>query len=387
LQKPLQEGRTRGAVAYGAAVLTAVVLAVVALAVDGRWVERHILPEFFHPRDHQLRWLVAVRVLLGAAAVALVWPAGPRIARWAARKPVRALAADVLPTLVAVGLALAVSEVLLRHLPWFSTHQLPTQREPLRRRDPVLGWAYAPDRAGRGALGGRTIEYAFDPAGHRVPRRGATVDYARPSVLFVGESIIGGHGVTYEETIPARVGARLGLQPANLAVGGYATDQMLLRLRYERPCALVVLFMPSLFHRNLEHDRPHLDADLAWRPASDDPRLVQIVRRVVPYRSDGDLADGMRMTRGALAEMVRMAQARGATPLILVPELTAETGEEAAIREAALQGLPSLKVRIDPSWRLRNNRHPDARAGARLADAVTEYLEGHGLGHGVKCPR
>ena len=186
--------------------------------------------------------------------------------------------------------------------------------------------------------------------------------------------------------------ARLGLQPANLAVGGYATDQMYLRLRaewprYRRPCALVILFMPSLFHRNLEHDRPHLDADLAWRPASDDPRLFQIVRRLVPYRSDRDLAEGMRMTRGALAGMVRMAEARGAVPLILVPELTPETVEEEKIREAALRGLPAIKVTVDPRWRLPHNRHPDARADARLAVAVAEYLERQGLGHGATCPR
>lgn len=372
--------------------LAALGLAVLALTLDAAWVEQRILPEFFHPREQQLRWLAVIRVILAILALVLVWPVRRRVGRWAAGKPARALAADVLPTLVAVVLALFASEILLRHLPWFSTHQLPTQREPRRQRDPVLGWAYVPDRVGRGALGGRTIEYAFDPAGHRVRAAGAAVDYGRPSVLFVGESIMGGHGVTYDETIPARVGARLGLQPANLSVGGHATDQMFLRLkaewpRYRRPCALVILFMPSLFHRNLEHDRPHLDADLAWRPASDDPRLVQIVRRLVPYRSDRELAEGMKMTRGALAGMVRLAEARGATPLILVPELTPETREEAAIREAALGGLPSLKVAIDPSWRLRNNRHPDARADARLAEAVGDYLEGHGLGHGAGCPR
>lgn len=159
------------------------------------------------------------------------------------------------------------------------------------------------------------------------------------------------------------------------ALDGYATGQ-LLRPRYRRLCALVILFMPSPLHRNLEHDRPHLDADLAWRSVSDDPRLVQIAHRLVPYRSDRALADGMRVTHGALARMVAMAQAGGAVPLVLVPELTPETAEEAAIRERALAGLPAIKVAVDPGWRLRNNRHPDARADARLDDAVAVYLEG-----------
>lgn len=392
MQKPFQKRSFPAPAAQALVLVLALALAAAALLLDRHWVERHILPEFFQPRDEQFRVLAVVRGVLAAVAVVLAWPVRRAVARWAADRPARELVLDVAPTLVAVGLALAVSEALLRSLPWFSTHQLPTQREPLRRRDPILGWAYEPDRVGRGVLGGRTIEYAFDREGHRVRRAGDAVDYAEPSVLFVGESIISGHGVTYDESIPARVGARLGLQAADLAVGGYATDQMYLRFRaewprYRRPCAVVVLFMPSLFHRNLEHDRPHLDADLAWRPASDDPRLVQIAHRLVPYRSDRALAEGMRMTHGALAAVVRAAEARGAVPLILVPELTPETAEEAAIRGRALAGLPALKVAVDPAWRVRNNRHPDARADARLADAVSGYLEGRGLVHGVSCPR
>jgi len=372
----------RGLVAQG--VVTALALACLAavLVTSDSWLERHILPEFFQPRAEQQRVQMIVHgVLLAVAVVLLVW-VRPRAGRWAARKPGRELAADVLPTLIAVVLAIGVSEVLLRNLPWFSTHQLPTQREPLRRRDPVTGWTYQEARVGRGALGGRTIEYAFDAAGHRVRRAGEAVDYARPSILFLGESIVSGHGVTYDESIPARVGARLGLQPADLAVGGFATDQTYLRFkaewpRYGEPRAVVILFMPSLFHRNLEHDRPHLGPGLAWRPASDDWRLVQIARRLVPYRTDRELDDGFAMTRQALGAMVDAAQRKGATPLILVPELTPETPEEARIRTRVLAGLPYLKVPIDPSWHVAGNRHPDARADAVLADAVATYIETH----------
>ena len=231
------------------------------------------------------------------------------------------------------------------------------------------------------------IEYAFDPAGHRVRRGGEAVDYAAPSILFVGESIITGHGLTYEETIPALVGARLGLQPADLAVGGFATDQMYLRFkdewpRYRRPRAVVILFMPALFHRNLERDRPHLGPDLVWRPPSDDLRLFQIVQRLVPYRSDRDLAEATAMTRRALAEMVAAARARGAVPLILVPDLGPGTPEEQAIGVQVLAGLPHIRVPIDPAWHVPRNRHPDARADAKLADAVAGWLEAQGLKRG-----
>lgn len=355
-------------------------------ALAGRdWFERHFLPEFFQPRDEQLRWLTVVRVIAAGLGLLLVWPVRRAIGRWAGRRPARELVLDVAPTLVAVVLALGVSEVLLRHLPWFATHQLPTQREPLRRRDPVTGWAYAENRVGYGARGGgRVVRYAFDAAGHRVAAPGARVDYAAPSVLFVGESIISGHGVTYAESIPARVGRRLGLQPADLAVGGFATDQMYLRFaaewpRYRKPRAVVILFMPALFHRNLEHDRPHLAPGLVWRPASDDWRLLQIAHRLAPYRSDEDLADAELMTRQALGRMTAMARARGATPVILVPELQPETREQAILRQRILAGLPVLRVPVDPAFHVARNRHPDARADAVMAEAIADWFAAHGL--------
>jgi len=363
-------------------VLAALGLLGLAVFLDRAWLEAHILPEFFQPRDEQLRLLMAFRAGFVVVALLLIWLVRPWLARLAGRRTPGQLALDVIPTLVAVVLSLGAAEILMRVLPWYSIHQLPAQREPMRGRDPVLGWTYAPDRVGRGALGGRMIEYAFDPAGHRVRRRGEAVDYAKPSVLFVGESIMTGHGVTYDETIPVQVGARLGLQPANLAVGGYATDQMYLRLkaewpRYREPRALVVLFMPLLFHRNLERDRPHLTPDLAWRPPSDDLRLAQLVGRLIPYRTDRQIDDAVLMTRNALGGMVAMARERGVVPLVLVPQLSQETPEEARIRQRVLAGLPYVQVPVDPTWRLAGNRHPDARGAARLAEAVAAYLETH----------
>jgi hypothetical protein len=380
----VREAAQRNWAVQALAGLAAVGLVGLAAALDRAWLEHHILPEFFQPRDEQLRLLTGVRVVLVAAGALLIWPVGP----WLARR--RLL--DVLPYVVAVALALVTAEVLLRVLPWYSIHQLPAQREPQRRRDPVMGWTYRPDRVGRGELGGRIIEYAFDPAGHRVRRRGDVVDYGQPSVLFVGESIVGGHGVTYDETIPAQVGARLGLQPANLSVGGFATDQMYLRFRqewprYREPRAVVILFMPLLFHRNLEHDRPHLEPGLVWRPASDDLRLVQIARRLVPVRSQREIDDAVLMTRQALGAMVAAAESKGAVPLVLVPQLTEETAEEATIRRRVLAGLPYLHVPLDRAWRVANNRHPDARADAALADAVAEYLQAHLVHHPAPRPR
>ncbi len=142
------------------------------------------------------------------------------------------------------------------------------------------------------------IEYAFDSAGYRVRRAGEAVDPDRPAVLFTGESIMVGQGLTWEETVPAQVEAMMGVQSANLAVHGFATDQAYLRLlaelpRFRRPVAVVALFTPGLFDRNLDEDRPHLGPGLVWLPAKPRWRLAMIASWLVPYRSDEAIERGI----------------------------------------------------------------------------------------------
>jgi hypothetical protein len=359
-------------------------LAVWALLADGAWMDRHILPDFYNPRASQALILLVFRVASGVLGLALILWVRPRAGRLLARTPFARLAGDAAPITIAVVLSVAFCEVLLSHLPWLGAQDTPALREPLRRRDAQLGWVLAPSRQGVGRLGGRSIVYDFDALGHRVRRLGDAVDPERPTILFTGESIMVGHGLTWEESIPAQVEALTGVQSANLAVEGYATDQAYLRLRqewprYRQPVAVVSLFMPSLFRRNLDVDRPHLDSNLTWRPPETAPRLVQLVRRAVPYRSDADIDQGVAMSRAVLGDTVEMVRRRGATPLIVVPQLAPETAAERALRRRVLDdaGLPYLVVNLDPSWRIPNNRHPDARAAQAIARAVANYLQTH----------
>ena len=114
-----------------------------------------------------------------------------------------------------------------------------------------------------------------------------------------------GEGLTWDESVPAQVGAMLGMQSANLAVHGYGTDQAYLRLqaelpRFRRPVAVVSLFMTTLFGRNLDDDRPHLGPGLAGCPASPHGRLRSLAQLLVPYRSDETVERGVaRDARGA----------------------------------------------------------------------------------------
>ena len=372
-------GAFRSRLAQGVVIALALALVLSVPLTDEAWLRRHFLPEFFAPRAEQQRWLTIIHGLALALAIALWAWVRPLAGRFVGRRTIGGLALDVGPTVLAIILALGASELLLRHLPWLAIHQKPGHQEPRRRADTRLGWEYVPNRAGRVQVAGRTVEYAFDASGRRVRARGETLDPARPTILFTGESIISGDGLPYDQSIPAQVAARLGFQAANIAVGGYATDQAYLRLKddlpnFQRPVAVVILFMPLLFHRNLEHDRPHLDRDLAWRSSAQGWRLLRIFQRVVPYRSLANSETGVATTQATLRATIDLARARGAVPLILVPQLTPETAEERVLRERILQGLPSLVVPVDPSWHLPGNRHPDARGAEALATAVADAL-------------
>jgi hypothetical protein len=144
---------------------------------------------------------------------------------------------------------------------------------------------------------------------------------------------------------------------------------------------VVVLFMPSLFHRNMDTDRPHLRPGLVWTPVPRQPRLVELARRLVPYRSDRDIAAGVQATRDELHGIVALARARGAIPLVIVPQLGAETNEERALRHRILDagGVPYALAPLDATWVLPHNRHPDARGARAIAAAVAGYLRAHGL--------
>jgi hypothetical protein len=92
-----------------------------------------------------------------------------------------------------------------------------------------------PGRTGHKIVGRRVIDYAIDAAGYRVSHVDEPVDLERPTILFTGESVMFGEGLTWEESIPAQVGTMMGMQTANLAVHGYGNDQAFLRLQSELP--------------------------------------------------------------------------------------------------------------------------------------------------------
>ena len=349
-----------------------------ALAGNQEWLDRHFLPSFFLPRHWYVRIEAFVRLMMAALGLSLMLFARPRVGRFAARAPGRAL-----HVAIAAVLALGASELMLRRVHLRATEWLLPGEEPRRRRDPRLGWTFVPARTGHNAVGGRRIDYAFDSAGYRVRRVDEPVDPERPTILFTGESVMLGEGLTWEESIPAQVGAMMGMQSANLAVHGFGSDQAYLRLqmelpRFRRPVAVVSLFMVALFGRNLDEDRPHLGPGLVWLPAERHGRLASLARLLVPYRTDQTVERGVTVTRAVLRATVDLARARGADALIVAPQFGRVEQAEQALRNRILDeaGLPYVWVEIDAGWRLPWDRHPNARAARAIATAVAARLRG-----------
>src|SRR5204863_4428497 len=93
---------------------------------------------------------------------------------------------------------------------------------------------------------------------------------------------------------------------------------------------------PSLFDRNLDDDRPHLGPHLTWQPAQQRWRLAAIAKRLLRYRSDGVIEEGVAVTREVLRAAVDLAKRRGAEPLILVPQFGEEEPRERILRHRIL---------------------------------------------------
>jgi hypothetical protein len=347
-----------------------------AFVANQRFLDRHFVPSFFLPRH----WYVVLEtfgrlVMVGFGSL-LVLVARPRAARFAARAPARTL-----HVVIAVILALGTSELVLRHVHLRPAEWLSPDDEPRRQPDPRLGWTWVPTRIGHKTISERVIDYAIDPAGYRVSRVDQPIDTDQPTILFTGESVMFGEGLTYSESIPAQVGAMMGMQTANLAVHGYGNDQAYLRLetelpRFRRPEAVVSLFMTALFGRNLDEDRPHLGPGLVWLPAKHSSRIASLAKLLVPYRADATVERGVTVTREVLHATSELAREHGATPLLVAVQFGHEEPPEQALRHRIVDGtgMPYVLVEIDSKWRLAWDRHPNPRAAHAIAVAIAAEL-------------
>jgi hypothetical protein len=366
----------RRAMAEMLVALLGIGLVLLAILLTRSWFDHHLLPSFYVMRRWYLFLQSSARVALALVGLLLLVVVRPRIGRLAVEQPF-ALVTGTIAAVLAIGAGHLALEWQRSSTTW-----LLASVEPLRQPDPRLGWTFVPNREGRKTVGGRTISFAFDAAGYRVRSLGDPVDPARPTIIFAGESVMVGEGLEWDETIPAQVGALMSVQSANLAVNGYATDQSYLRVaselpRFQRPVAIVMLVMTALLGRNLDDNRPHLGPGLTWQPAVQHSRLMSLATLIVPFRRERTVERGIATTREVLRATAALGRARGATPLIVVPQFNREDTVERTFRRAILDdaGLPYVFLEFDDGWRIPGDLHPNAATARGIAVAIAERLQ------------
>ncbi len=348
-----------------------------ALAADQQWFDRHFLPAFFISHASYVATYWRFRIVTAALGAVLVVVVRRPIARFVVNHPSRALNVTL-----AMVMAFGATEILLRQKPFRAAEEVRATVEPRRYLDPRLGWLFVPSRAGHQTKHGGVVEYAFDRHGYRVRSVDDPVDPERPTIVFTGESMMVGERLSWPDTIPAQTARMMNLQSANIAVSGFASDQAYMRLaaelpHFRRPVAVVTLFTPAIFDRNLDDDRPHVGPGLVWLPAERRWRLAALFRRVVHYRSTETIERGIAMTREVLRATGNLAQSRGALSLIVVPQFGPELTRERELRRRILDegGLAYVSVQLDPSWRVADDGHPDPRAARAIAAAISDRLQ------------
>ncbi len=370
----------------GAALLAA------ALRIDREWYEVHVLvarcavfPSEVAGFGRFRGWLAVIGILF----LAVLFPLD-RLLRRAERAGSRPSRGAVLRVLLAVVLALGVSEALLR---WKCHGAVGLRPSPLvlppAHPDGRLSWVLDAPRTTVVDADGRAVTYAVDAAGDRAASETDVADPSAPTVLLAGESVTFGLGVAWDDTYPALVGKRLGVQAVTAAVHGYADDQIYLSTldhlaKLERPIAVVTLTMADLLERDVStwRDRLTVGDDGALVLAHAQPELlresplVAFVERVAPWGDDASL----RVARAIFVATDRATRARGARALFVLtnffePCLPDASGRP-SIESRLFDGLAvkHIRVDLDPSWSVKSSGHPDVRAHAKLADAVVDAL-------------
>jgi hypothetical protein len=364
-----------------AALLTAAcgaALMVLSVAVSHGWVLHHFLPDFsVSPHAVMVRQIVlrAGMFAFGAVALARALPAvrGTPVLRS------RISLGQSLRVGLAVLLAVAVSEAVLRTAFAGLFDEL-VRRHPPRVVDQVLGWTNQPGDVDRVVADGRAVVYTMDAFGNRVAGQGASPNPEQPAIVLSGESFAIGYGLPWQDTIAASLETLSKTQVADVAVVGYSLSQSFLRLkqqlpRFAHPVAVVSFFVPSVFKKMLDRNRPQLTPSLTWRPSQNPWRLTMAVHWLVPYDSTGEIDRAVATARAVLRETDAMARAQGARAVIVVPQFMPEPPGETYVRRRVLDegGLSYVLVPMPADWRL-SDGHPDPRGAQAIAEALAREL-------------
>lgn len=125
--------------------------------------------------------------------------------------------------------------------------------------DEITGWSYKPKISYYES--NNRFSYHFNDVGIRVSSPSSQINYDKPRIVFIGDSVTFGEELNYEDTFAAQIGGLLGdrFEVVNLGVQGYGSDQSLLRLKKQigelDPSYVVFTFINDHNNRNVNYDR------------------------------------------------------------------------------------------------------------------------------------
>ncbi len=362
-------------VAELAVVAAALGLFCAAWSLRFEWLERRFGLEH--------RYLLTLeRAILLAAGGALLVLARPVVSRWAGGVGGREAAMACARIGLATAFALVASELGLRALKLPRRSAMGVSADCLGETNPRYGWLFKASQSFTIETGGRPVRYDFNAEHNRARSMDDLPDPRLPTLLFVGESVVAGHGLAWDESFPAIVGEALHLQVLNLGQEGFASDQAFLRLRdalpaFARPVAIVTLFLPLMVARleRVDHPRLFFDGDEPKLEAPDfiqGLRLTQALRESFGFHREW----AIETTAAVFRQTARLARERGARAIFVTPHLQrywprrdSYFVDELLVR----QGLTVVNsdFGFEP---IPGDNHPDAASTRRLADAVIAAL-------------
>lgn len=157
---------------------------------------------------------------------------------------------------VSAGITFLICEILVRMLGYAALYDVYSNPEMLWQHDEVLGWSHEPDSSAE-YIGPRPwpIEFRSQVEINSQGLRGPEPTSLPPDglrVLFLGDSMVAGFEVEYEETFVALLEDQLAsqlelpIQVVNGGVRGYGTDQSFLYFRergYRQNPHLILLWL------------------------------------------------------------------------------------------------------------------------------------------------
>lgn len=127
----------------------------------------------------------------------------------------------------------------------------------LGKFDPDLGWSYIANSS----TNQDGIFYNFNQESYRVENIDQKTNFKKPIILVIGDSILFGHKVNFNESFGYKLQKELGdkYEVINFSVQGYGTDQIYLMMQKQipkyKPVAVITDYISDHNKRNVNQDR------------------------------------------------------------------------------------------------------------------------------------